>query len=234
MNLFSANTLIEIYDASEIDRLFVVGDLHGCYQAFIQMLEEVRFNFDRDMVISVGDLVDRGAESFKCLELVKQPWFKAIRGNHEQMCLEAKIAPEMQAFHCRHGGQWLYDLSIDLYKEVIEQCLKMPIVLEVRFKGKKYGFVHADIGVNNWSEFKQGLIINDYFSNNGQSTLHNALWGRGRIKHTFKTEKYKEISGISKVYFGHTVVNEPIQIHNCIFIDTGKVFGGKLTMIEIF
>lgn len=233
MNLFSPDTLIEIYEASEIDRLFVVGDLHGCYKEFIHKLEEIQFDFDKDMVISVGDLVDRGEESFKCLELVKQPWFKAIRGNHEQMCLEAWIAPEMQAFHCRHGGQWLYDLSIDLYNEVLELCLHLPIALEVKFKGKKYGFVHADIEINNWSEFKEKLKKNDYYSDTEKSVIHSALWGRGRIKYSFKNKKYKKINGIHKVYLGHTVVREPIEIHNCIFIDTGGVFGGRLTIQEI-
>ncbi|MDC5675742.1 metallophosphoesterase, partial [Acinetobacter baumannii] len=108
-------------------------------------LIEVSFNFEEDMVISVGDLVDRGKDSLKCIELIKNSWFKAIRGNHEQMCLEASIAPEMKEFHCKHGGEWLYELSMEKYEEVQAICLNLPIVLEIVFEGKKYGFVHADI-----------------------------------------------------------------------------------------
>lgn len=233
MNLFPLANLIEIYDASEINRIFVVGDLHGCYQEFIEQLEKINFDFNHDMVISVGDLVDRGKESFKCLELVKQPWFKAIRGNHEQMCLEAAIAPEMQAFHHKHGGQWLYDLSIDMYNDAIKLCLNLPIVLEIAFKGKIYGFIHGDIKINDWDKFKHKLLENNYFSNNEQSTLQSALWGRSRIRAAQNNKEIEIISGIDQLYLGHTVVDKPTQVHNCFYIDTGVVFGGELTILQI-
>lgn len=233
MDLFPLDNLIEFYDASEIDRLFVVGDLHGCYQEFMNKLKQINFDMDRDMVISVGDLVDRGKESFKCLELVKQPWFKAIRGNHEQMCLEGAIAPEMKNFHSRHGGQWLYDLNEATYNEVLRLCLSLPIALEINFKGKIYGFVHADIKVNDWNEFKYKLMENNYFSNNTQSTLQSALWGRSRIRAAQKHEEMQVISGIYKIYLGHTVVDKPTHVHNCLYLDTGVVFRGELTIKEI-
>ncbi|HHP0304193.1 TPA: metallophosphoesterase, partial [Acinetobacter baumannii] len=44
---------------------------------------------------------------------------------------------------------------------------------------------------------------------------------------------YKTVVGVDKIYFGHTVVKEPIQHQNCFFIDTGAVFGGVLTILEI-
>jgi len=233
LNLFPLDNLIEIYDASEITRIFVVGDLHGCYQEFIDKLEKNNFDFDHDMVISVGDLVDRGKDSFKCLELVKQQWFKAIRGNHEQMCLEGAIATEMKNFHCRHGGQWLYDLNNTQYNEALKLCLSLPIALEINFKGKIFGFIHADIQINEWSEFKQKLLESNYFSNNTQSTLQCALWGRSRIRAAQNNIKMEIISGIDQLYLGHTVVDEPTQVQNCFYIDTGVVFGGDLILHEI-
>ncbi|KHN67952.1 hypothetical protein DH17_09465 [Acinetobacter oleivorans] len=195
-------------------------------------LLEVNFDFEADMLISVGDLVDRGKDSLKCIELVKKPWFKAIRGNHEQMCLEASIAPEMRGFHCKHGGEWLYGLTMENYKEVLDVCLNLPIVLEVVFRGGKYGFVHADIKQNDWLDFKNDILKKDYFSESNSSTLQSALWGRSRIlgKHPLK---YQEIIGIHEVYLGHTVVDSPVYKDNCIYIDTGVVFGKQLTFLEI-
>lgn len=233
MNLFPRDNLIEFFNASEYNRLFVVGDLHGCYEEFLDKLEQIKFDFNRDIVISVGDLVDRGRESFKCLELVKHPWFKAIRGNHEQMCLEAAIAPEMRAFHQRHGGQWLYDLSTNMYKDALKLCLDLPIVLEITFKGKIYGFIHADINENDWNGFKQKLLESNYFSSNTQSTLQRALWGRGRIRSAQNNKNMEIISGINQIYLGHTVIDAPTRVQNCLYIDTGCVFGGNLTLEEI-
>jgi serine/threonine protein phosphatase 1 len=233
VELFSAEKLIETYDACNIDRLFVVGDLHGCYQEFLYKLHEVNFNFNRDLVVSVGDLVDRGENSIQCLELIKKPWFKAIRGNHEQMCLEATIAPEMESFHCKHGGQWLYDLSKENRLDVINLCLNLPIVLEITYNSKKYGFVHADIKHNNWNDFKKSILMNDYMSNQGQSTLQNALWGRARISDKSNLNNYQFVSGIDAIFLGHTVVKRATQLHNCFYIDTGAVFNGCLTLIQL-
>lgn len=232
MDLFPTKSLIETYDASHVSRLFVVGDIHGCYQEFIDKLTEIGFNFENDLVISVGDLVDRGRNSLKCIELVNNPWFKAIRGNHEQMCLEASIAHEMKSFHCKHGGGWLYELSMEKYEEVLAICLNLPIVLEIVFEDKKYGFVHADIKLNDWTEFKKSILKNDYFLESNSSTLQSALWGRSRISAKYPY-KYQEIVGIDKVYLGHTVVDIPVQLNNCVYIDTGMVFGRKLTILEI-
>ena len=51
-------------------RSFVVGDLHGCYDEFLNKLDEVNFNYDEDIVICTGDLVDRGNKSLDCFNLI--------------------------------------------------------------------------------------------------------------------------------------------------------------------
>jgi serine/threonine protein phosphatase 1 len=233
LKLFPLETIVETHNAEHINRLFVVGDLHGCYVEFMAELEKVKFNFKEDLVISVGDLIDRGKESLRCIELVQEPWFKAIRGNHEQMCLEASFAVEMKDFHCKHGGKWLYDLPHNKYLEVLSICTNLPIILEVKFKDRIYGFVHADINSNNWEDFKRSLKNDNYFSKITDSSLQTALWGRGRIKSDGKNKKYKNIKGIDEIYLGHTVVKEKIQIDNCYYIDTGVVFGSYLTLLEL-
>lgn len=233
MNLFPLHTLVEHYDASHINRLFVVGDLHGCYDIFMYQLQLHKFNFKHDLVISVGDLIDRGPNSLKCLKLVSEPWFKAIRGNHEQMCLEATLATEMQAFHCRHGGEWLYVLPNKIQQECVQLCLDLPVVLEVNFKNKKFGFIHADININNWHDLKKKILIDDYFSDEYPSILQNVLWGRSRISHGSKNNKYQNVVGIDEIYLGHTVVKHPTRIQNCFYIDTGLVFGNSLTIKEL-
>ncbi|WP_034697372.1 metallophosphoesterase [Acinetobacter bohemicus] len=233
-DLFPAYALVKHFDASHIRRLFVVGDLHGCYLEFMQQLKKVEFDFKKDLVISVGDLVDRGQDSLKCLELIKEPWFEAIRGNHEQMCLEAQLAPEMVDFHCKHGGEWLYQLPIEKKLECLTLCVNLPIVLEVVFKGKIYGFVHADIHLNNWQEFKKSILQNDYFTLENSSALQMALWGTGRISYGLKSQLLKTVTDIDEIYLGHTVVSVPQQYHNCFFVDTGAVFGKRLTIKELF
>ncbi len=145
---------VEIYDTPIRGRLFVVGDLHGCYTLFMQQLNDIGFNFNDDLIISVGDLIDRGPESLQCFKLLDQPWFKAIRGNHEQFCIDSTLEPEMQSIHCKHGGEWLYRLDMTTRESVIQRCKQLPIILEISHSGKRYGFVHADIHLNDWTKFK--------------------------------------------------------------------------------
>lgn len=68
-------------------RDLVVGDLHGHRSLFERVLERMEFDPERDRVLSVGDLIDRGPESLDTLALIEEPWFHAVLGNHEMMLL---------------------------------------------------------------------------------------------------------------------------------------------------
>lgn len=227
------NNLVELYDQPIQGRLFVVGDLHGCYTLLMNKLEEIEFNFQQDLLVSVGDLVDRGQENLQCLGLINESWFKAIRGNHEQMCIEATIDTEMKDMHSYHGGAWLYELPLIQQEIIVEQCRNLPIILEIHHNKKVYGFVHADIHLNNWESFKQEVLNNNYFIEGEQSAMQIALWHRGRVRFGAYNPTYKTVTGVDEIYFGHTVVKESVQHQNCFFIDTGAVFGGFLTIKEL-
>lgn len=64
-------------------RDFYVGDLDGTHGLLEDELAARSFSPERDRVIAVGDLVDRGSESFDTLALVHEPWFYSTLGNHE-------------------------------------------------------------------------------------------------------------------------------------------------------
>ena len=68
--------LVEYLDIDDDVNVFVVGDIHGDYQGLMEALKEVKFNFMTDVLIGVGDTVDRGNENEKCFNLLKEHWFK--------------------------------------------------------------------------------------------------------------------------------------------------------------
>ncbi len=70
-------------------RNLVVGSLPGHRDRLEQRLDAIGFDPARDRVLSVGDLVDRGPDSLATLQLIEQPWFHAVLGNHELMRLSA-------------------------------------------------------------------------------------------------------------------------------------------------
>jgi bis(5'-nucleosyl)-tetraphosphatase (symmetrical) len=65
--------------------VYAIGDLQGCYDPFMHLLDEIRFDPDRDTLWLVGDLVNRGPKSLKTLRFVKSLGDSAITvlGNHD-------------------------------------------------------------------------------------------------------------------------------------------------------
>ncbi|WP_313559418.1 metallophosphoesterase, partial [Enterobacter sp.] len=54
--------------------VWVVSDIHGCYQWLMDELKRRHFNPYEDLLISVGDVIDRGPDSVKCLQLIHEKW----------------------------------------------------------------------------------------------------------------------------------------------------------------
>jgi Ca2+-binding RTX toxin-like protein len=97
---------------------YIVGDLHGCYTLLDRLLSEIKFDLSKDRLFSVGDLADRGPDSLRCLQLLDEPWFYTVQGNHEEMLLECFLPylesgkltslDEINASDCvKNGGDWV-------------------------------------------------------------------------------------------------------------------------------
>ena len=228
------NNTIQIYNEPDIGRLFVVGDIHGCYELLMAELDKVSFDFQRDWLISVGDLVDRGPQCVQCVELLNQPWFKAVRGNHEQMCIDGFADIHYAEIHFKdsNGGRWFYQLPRAQRADIVRQFEALPLIIEITFKGRKYGFVHAQVDArNDWELFKQGVIRDEDYL--GRSIAAGAIWGRERARAALDAPDFARIAHVDAVYMGHTVMPQATLKHNCFFIDTGAFMTGVLTVWEL-
>lgn len=87
-------------------RLIAIGDIHGCATALQTLIDSIGPTTD-DTVICLGDVVDRGPDSRRAIEMLMelqdQCDFKLIRGNHEEMML-AVLQGEPPHEWLRHGG----------------------------------------------------------------------------------------------------------------------------------
>lgn len=69
-------------------RTVVVGDIHGCYDELLALVESVGLR-ESDRLISVGDLVTKGAKNREVLELfMRDARFSSVIGNHDRALLE--------------------------------------------------------------------------------------------------------------------------------------------------
>lgn len=211
----------------EIDsdvNVYVVGDIHGRYKLFQEKLKEVGFNPNQDLVISVGDLVDRGSENEKCFSLLNQHWFTAVKGNHEDFCYKGMTNDSIAFYHKmkNNGGSWFYQLPEDLQEHIATRFNQLPLMLEVNYCGKKFGFVHADLPYEDWEYVKESVKAGDTLD--GRLIDDHLIWSREIIANYEVTGYQPNIAQIDNVFFGHTVVEEVTQVGNCTFLDTGGVF----------
>eukprot|EP00887_Chlorella_sp_A99_P000920 scaffold5.g920.t1 len=83
-------TLPEV--ATRQRRVIVVGDIHGCPDELQRLLDRLSFRPGVDLLLSVGDLVNKGPDSAEVLRLARRYGVKAVRGNHDESASAAFAA----------------------------------------------------------------------------------------------------------------------------------------------
>lgn len=116
---------------------YFVGDIHGQYSKLMNQLKELNFDFQKDRLFSVGDIIDRGPESFECLSLMFEPWFFMVKGNHEILMIDAIKSDYFGGKRLWefNGGKWNRSLTDDqkilLSTYVKELETKIPFVIKI-------------------------------------------------------------------------------------------------------
>jgi serine/threonine protein phosphatase 1 len=225
--------LVARYGANALGRDFVVGDLHGMFAHLRVLLDAVGFKPEADRLFSVGDLIDRGPASKDALQWLRQSWFHACRGNHEQFAIDSTDPEQLEVWVRQNGGEWWLDVSAGEQALFRETFQRLPMAIEVATRAGTVGIVHADVPPGfTWDEFAALLEAGD------ADAAFYALWSRGRIQ---GLEGWGgSIAGqIERVYCGHTPTRGVVRIGNVWFIDTGAVYcyegfrEARLTMVEI-
>lgn len=211
-----------MYQKIEGDRwrhVWVVSDIHGCYQWLMDALKRLHFNPYEDLLISVGDIIDRGPDCVKCLQLMDEKWFRAVRGNHEQMALDA-IENNEFALWMSNGGIWFSALE-DKRKalRLLNACRDLPHIIEITCANGLNVIAHADYPAA------------EYVWNKPVSA-QRVLWDRDRLM-GFMVGKGQGIKGADHFWFGHTPLDKRYDFNNLHYIDTGAVFDGFLTLVQL-
>lgn len=233
------NPLIQTIEAP--GRVLFVGDLHGCYNALGVALRKADFDpAAGDILVSVGDLVDRGPDNLGCLELMNEPWFYAVRGNHEDLAVSHLLHPDVEPLRrlwAQNGGRWFFKLPEEQQARarhlLLSLAAKLPLALEIRLPdGRRYGVVHAELPVLDWLRLPELLA---------DAQHHEHLtWSRQRIKtlknqmlsNTTPDQPIQHVTGIDAVISGHTIVDDGYQVWgNWFYIDGGAFLGNPLTLL---
>lgn len=215
---------LQRFEKNEMGRDFIVGDIHGCFDRLTAALEKVGFDESKDRLFSVGDLVDRGPDSAGCLEWLAKPWFHAVQGNHELMAIEYAQGHWANDSYAHNGGAWFMALTKAERQPFIDAFESLPIAIELETEHGLIGIVHGECAADDWPKLMEGLE-----GEHAEQLKMACLWGRGRIQSGLDDP----VSGVWLVVLGHTPLQEPKQLGNCLYIDTGAVFGRPLALFDV-
>lgn len=212
------------YPVNTKGRDFVVGDIHGCFDLLSKALRDIGFDPEADRLFSVGDLVDRGPQSAQVGEWLAQPWFHPVRGNHEQMAIDY-LAGEQECLEYRvNGGRWFIDLPAERQADIARMFGALPIAIDVETRAGAVGIVHADCPFDSWQE-----LIAELDGEDAEAIADICMWSRER----FGARIVSGVAGITKIFVGHTPVDQDLLLGNVHFIDTGACFRQTLSVLPL-
>lgn len=199
---------------------YVVGDIHGMYDVLMGELKKIGFDKSCDRLFSVGDLIDRGPDSIKCLALCYEPWFFPVRGNHEEMAFDCILGYSDGGMWIQNGGAWYLGEECDELNGTFHDLSeRLPHGIEVETDSGLVGVVHADVMRPKWK---------DNFNGETEALVY-MLWSRSRVMGHCNYV----IEGIDRLYVGHSVLSAPEVIDNVHYIDIGCGYKDKIYIEKI-
>jgi hypothetical protein len=197
-------------------RTLIVGDVHGCPEELEMLLAAAAFTSEADRLVLVGDVLVRGPDSRGALALAKRSGATIVRGNHEQKLLAGRAGTtRLGSEHERvaqslSGEDWQALETMPLWLDLPEHALRV---------------VHAGVvpGLDVDRTPPEALLRMRTIDAHGQ-------WSDQRDRGELWGTSY---TGPPHVVFGHNARAEP-QLHAwATGIDTGCVYGRRLTALVL-
>jgi polynucleotide kinase-phosphatase len=222
----------------------IIGDVHGCFDELQELLLKLGYSLNRTdeteknfgfnviapenrKVIFVGDLVDRGPDSPSVLRLVMSMVNSGVAycvpGNHDLKLQKYLNGKQVQLKHGLEVTVKQLETETAQFKSTVEKFLYGLISHYVFDNGK---LVVAHAGLKEEMQGRGSGAVRS-FCMYGETTGEIDEFGLP-VRHNWA----KEYRGKAKVVYGHTPVPEAEWLNKTIDIDTGCVFGGKLTALR--
>ncbi len=204
-------------------RTFAIGDVHGCLGQLERLLQKIPADPAEDTLVFIGDYIDRGSESRGVVDCVlglgeTHANVVCLRGNHEAMLLDFLEGENEELYWMNGGWATLRNYGILLSDSPCVRKGKIPAghlrffeTLRLYYETDQDLFVHAGL--------RPGIPLAEQF-------VEDMLWIRWEFIDS-------EADFGRRVVFGHTHFHEPLVAENKVGIDTGAVYGGRLTCVEL-
>ena len=196
----------------EFRKTFVFGDVHGCFKEFLALLKKAGYTAKTHRLISVGDIINRGPHSLEMLEWIKKEGMEMVRGNHEQVFIDGV-----------KGNGYLSPILQTLKKNMkkdLDKWIKWLSALPFYIEEEDFLVVHGGLVPGEHPKYSDPFLL-----------MNIRTWdGKGKdIKSEFNPTWYSFYKNSKTVIYGHWA-NHGLNVRkNTIGLDTGCVYGHKLS-----
>jgi protein phosphatase len=219
----------------------VIGDVHGCRTELEELLGTLGYDLRRDdqgrpvdaehpaarRAVFVGDLVDRGPDSPGVLRLVMgmvaAGHALCVPGNHEDKLVRALRGRNVQVTHGLERTLAQLEAEDDRFRREVEQFCS-GLVSHYVLDGGALVVAHA--GLKESLQGRSSARVRA-FALYGETTGETDQFGLP-VRYPWATD-YR---GRATVLYGHTPVPTPEWVNDTLCLDTGCVFGGRLTALR--
>jgi len=223
-------------------KIFVATDTHGECDRFKELLAKANFNYEEDELRHLGDVCDRGPDSYGVVEeLLKVKNLIAIRGNHDEWLLRFADTGCIM-----HPNPYYFKETLDSYLYQSEDYLANPIPSNIIpkhhlafYKGQLPYYLDEQGRFFTHAGYNRREFVED-------QDLSEFAWNRDFFKQAMclgPDDKLNDVNGFKQVFIGHTCtigwqkngknIDKPIYKGQVVNLDTGACFGGKLSMLDI-
>lgn len=214
----------------------IVGDVHGCFDELVELISKLGYEMTTvnetyavtapagRRLVFVGDLVDRGPGTVQVLRLVsamvESGQAFCVPGNHDIKLVRALRGKDVKRTHGLAETMEQLERETSEFRAHVSKFLD-GLVSHYVFDDGKLVVAHA--GLKEPMQGRGSGIVRE-FALFGETTGETDEFGLP-VRYNWAAD-YR---GKALVVYGHTPVPEPLSLNNTVNIDTGCVFGGKLT-----
>ncbi len=196
-------------------RHIIIGDIHGCFDEVRELLSRLEVSSD-DVVIAAGDLTRKGPAPDRCVELWIERGYRSVLGNNDATMLD-RAKRRATRFFASHA-----DRRILRRRDLLKEIAGWPLTADLPEAGVRV--VHGGM-MPDGSIPREAALELRYIRRDGDR-WRIVPKGKQKPGDRFWSEVW---DGDRIVVYGHTPRREPKIDRRAIGIDTGCVYGGKLT-----
>lgn len=221
----------------KFEMIYVMSDLHGCFDKYLLMLEKIKLS-EKDTLYILGDVVDRGADGVRILlDIAKRKNVVMLRGNHDDTALI--ILKNLFAKESKLNDQAMADM-IRLWRlDGGEQTLKQFLACSSEDRKSammvlSYSLIYEELDINGKHYFLSHTIPGkDALDKFNECKMEDFLWGEPEYEREYYPNKVFVTGHTPTGLIDPEFKGRIYKKNNHIAVDCGAVFGFPLACIRL-